>query len=176
MGEFMDQIPDGIQNHLRDITQTSGLEYNDESLEKMAQAWLEKKKAFEDNIESQSMEELTSFSKEDDRGVLVMTYSGSLLNAGPVKDNGRNIEYTSIGIRADVPDSAVGENAAFGEDVEVDKEIKFQSGPIKSTSAVFKIAVCKENVGTEEQEETLKNVTEVLEEEFTKINKTLILE
>ncbi|MBN2041049.1 MAG: hypothetical protein JW864_13485 [Spirochaetes bacterium] len=176
MGEFMDQIPGGIQSHLREIIQTSGLENNDESLEKMAQAWLEKQKAFEENIESQSMEELDTFSKDDERAVLVMTYSGSLLNAGPIKDSGRNIEYTSIGIRADVPNSAVGDNAVFSDDVEVDKELSFESGPIKSTSAVFKIAVCKENASFEEQEETLKNVTEVLEEEFTKINKTLILD
>lgn len=176
MGEFFDQIPANLQSHLRDITKTSGLEYGDESLERMAQAWLEKKNAFEDKIQSLFMEELESFPKDDERGALVMTYSGSLLNAGPVKDDARSIEYTSIGIRADVPDSATGDDAVLEEDIEVDKEIKFKSGPIKSTSAVFKIAVCKEDVSVEDQEETLSNATLALEEVFTKINKTLILD
>jgi hypothetical protein len=176
MGEIFNQIPVNLQDHLRDITKSSRLEFNDESLEKMAEAWMDKKNAFEEKIESLSMEELDCLGKDDEHGALIMTYSGSLLNAGPVQDGVRSIEYTSIGIRTDVPKSAKGNNAVFSEDVEVDKEIKFKSGPIKSTSAVFKIAVCNDEAGAEEQEETLKNATIALEEEFTNINRTVILE
>jgi hypothetical protein len=175
MSEYFDQLPVAIQDHIREITKTSGLEYNDESFERMAQGWIEKKNAFEENIASLFMEEFTDFSKDDERGALIMTYSGSLLTAGPMQGNSRPVEYISIGLRADVPKSVKG-NGNFAEDIEVDKEVIFKSGPIKSTSAVYKIAVCKKNVSAEEQQETLNNATVALEEEFTKINKTIILE
>jgi hypothetical protein len=175
MGEYFNQLPINIQEHIKEITKTSGLEYNDESFEKMSQGWIEKKNAFEENIASLFMEEFNTFEKDDERGVLIMTYSGSLLTAGPVQGDSRTIEYISVGIRADVPKSVTG-NGNFAEDVEVDKEVRFKSGPIKSTSAVYKIAVCKENISAEEQLETLNNATVALEEEFTNINKTIILE
>ncbi len=175
MGEYFDKLPAAIQEHIREITKTSGLEYNDDSFERMAQGWTEKKNAFEDNISSLFMEELNNFGKDDERGALIMTYSGSLLTAGPVESDSRTIEYISIGLRSDVPKSVSGKGN-FSEDVEVDKEALFKSGPIKSTSAVYKIAVCKKNVSAEEQLETLNNATVALEEEFTNINKTVILE
>ncbi|MBN2400917.1 MAG: hypothetical protein JXN64_00815 [Spirochaetes bacterium] len=175
MGEYFEQLPVTIKEHIQEITKTSGLEYNEESFEKMSQGWVEKKNAFEENIASLFMEELNSFSKDDERGVLIMTYSGSLLTAGPIQGDSRTIEYISIGIRSDVPKSVTG-NGSFAEDIETDKEVKFNSGPIKSTSAVYKIAVCKENISVEEQQETLNNATVALEEEFTNINKTIILE
>ncbi|MFH0974780.1 MAG: hypothetical protein V1874_03240 [Spirochaetota bacterium] len=175
MGDYFDQLPLNIREHIQQITKTSGMEYNDESLEKMSEGWSEKKKAFEEQIASSSMDDFDIFAKDDERGLLIMTYSGSLLTAGPVKDGARSIEYVSIGIRADVPKSLTG-NGNFAEDVEVDKEVKFKSGPIKSTSAVYKIAVCKEELSSEEQQETLNNATLALEEEFTNINKTIILE
>ena len=175
MGEYFNQLPINIQEHIKEITKTSGLEYNNESFEKMSQGWIEKKNAFEENIASLFMEEFNTFEKDDQRGVLIMTYSGSLLTAGPVQGDSRTIEYISVGIRADVPKSVTG-NGNFAEDVEVDKEVIFKSGPIKSTSAVYKIAVCKENISAEEQLETLNNATVALEEEFANINKTIILE
>jgi hypothetical protein len=175
MGEYFDQLPAAIQEHIREITKTSGLDYNDDSFERMGQGWVEKKKAFEENIASLFMEEFTNFSMNDERGALIMTYSGSLLTAGPMQGNSRPIEYISIGLRADVPKSVTGKGN-FADDVEIDKEAVFTNGPIKSTSAVYKIAVCKENVSAEEQQETLNNATVALEQEFTNINKTLILE
>ena len=47
MGEFFDQVPGNIHEHIQDITKTSGLEDNEESWEKMAQAWIEKRDTFE---------------------------------------------------------------------------------------------------------------------------------
>ena len=176
MGECFDRLPVNLRDHIEDITKTSGLEYNDESLEKMAEAWMEKKNAFEEKIQSLSMEELDSFAKDDEKGALVLTYSGSLLSVGPVENNVRVVEYTSIGIRADVPKSAVGKSSVLADDIEIDKEVKFKSGPVKSTSQVYKIAVFKEELSAIDQLETLNNATIALEEEFTHINKTIIMD
>jgi hypothetical protein len=175
MGEYFNQIPVNLQEHIQDITRTSGLEYNDESIEKMAQAWIEKKNAFEEETSSQAMEDVTVFSEDDERGALVLTYSGSLLSVGPLQKGVRRVEYSSIGIRSDVPASAVGERSVLGDDIEIDKEVTFKSGPIKNTSLVYKLAVCEDELSAEAQLETLNNATVALEEEFTNINKTIIL-
>ncbi|KKK73521.1 hypothetical protein LCGC14_2892980, partial [marine sediment metagenome] len=40
MGEFLDKIPENIQDHIREITKTSGLPPDEESVEKIAKGWL----------------------------------------------------------------------------------------------------------------------------------------
>ena len=174
MSEFLDQIPEDIQDHIKDITKTSGLPDNDESIEMIAQAWLEKKNVFEEKIEEMNMEELDSFDKEDERGAIVLTYSGSIVNVGPMVDDVRNVEYTSIGIRSDVPDSANNDKSKLGGDINIDETIEFEVGPVKSTSQIFKIAVCKGDLSADEQEEKLKETTVILSDEFAKINSTII--
>ncbi len=174
MGEFLDQIPGDIQQHIKDLSKASGVGEDEESVEKMAQAWLEKKDCFESKISEQDMEEVESFSKDEEKGALVLTYSGSLLNVGPLVDDVRNVEYTSVGIRTDVPQTASGDNAKLAGDIIVGKGADFEVGPVKTTSAIHKIAVCKEELSPEEQEETLSNATVMLSEDFVKINQTII--
>ena len=176
MGVYLDQIPADIQDHIRTITKSSGLPDTEESVETIAEAWLEKKRIFEEEIQKQSMEEVDEFGQDEDRGALVMTYSGSLLTLGPLSDGARKVDYLSIGLRQDVPESAHHGTAKLTEDLSVDQVASFAPGPIKQSSAIFKIAVASEELDVEEEEELLSNVTEVLTEEFVQVNKTVILE
>jgi hypothetical protein len=43
MGEYLDQVPGEVQDHIRQITKSSGLPDTEESVEMIAQGWLEKK-------------------------------------------------------------------------------------------------------------------------------------
>lgn len=176
MGEFLDQIPENIQGHIKEITKTSGLPDEEASVEKIAQAWLEKKKAFEDQVQNVNMIEVETLAKDDAKGFLAMTNSGSLVNAGPLVDGVRKAEYSSIGIRADVPPTAEKEGVTLTKDVSAGDTIEFENGPVKSTSAIFKIAVCEEGLGAEEQTEKISQATQILQDEFTKVNKTIISE
>lgn len=176
MGEFLDQVPEGIQQHIRDITKTSGLEDTEESVEKMAQGWLEKKSIFEEKIASMDMEEIEMLEKDREDGVLCMTASGSLVNVGPLVEGGRRVEYTSIGIRADVPPAAEKEGSVLAGDIKVGQSIEFEVGPVKSTSELFKIAICKGDLSAEEQGEKITQATQVLQDEFVKVNKTVVIE
>lgn len=175
MGEFFAQIPENIQGHIRDITKSSGLDESEESVEKMAEAWLEKKGIFETKIKVLGMEELSHLDMDDEKGVIALTYSGSLINVGPLVDGRRTVMYMSIGIRGDVPDSVKGSNGKLARDINIDEEIEFASGPIKSTSAIYKIAACKGNLIAYEQEKTLTKATQIITEEFTAVNKTILL-
>ena len=176
MGEFFDQVPLTVKEHIKDITRTSGLPNDDDSLELMAESWLGKMEAFDREAESHNMEVVACLDKDEERGGIVMTYSGSLINIGPLVDGKRTVEYQSIGLRSDVPDSAEHNSSVLAHDVDVDKEVDFSEGPVASTSAAFKIALCNDDLSIEDQEEVLSNATMILSKEFADINKTLIME
>jgi hypothetical protein len=148
----------------------------DESVEKISQGWLEKKDSFEQQIEKQSMEELESFAKDEERGALAMTYSGSLITIGPLQDDKRRVEYASIGLRQDVPDNAVDDSSSLAEDLSIDSEAVFEQGPIQKSSPIFKIAVYTEELDPDLEEEKLLEATQILTEEFVEVNKTIIVE
>ncbi|MBN1500352.1 MAG: hypothetical protein JW982_09355 [Spirochaetes bacterium] len=175
MGTFLDTIPAEVQVQIKDITKTSGLEYNDESIEMMAQAWVEKKNIFEEKISEFGMSETDFLDKDDERGALLMTNSGSLLNIGPMIDGKREVEYTSIGIRKDVPASASNVNSVLASDIEVNQALDFEVGPVSSTSNIFKIAVVDDAESIEDEQETLKSATMIITDEFMDVNKTIIV-
>jgi hypothetical protein len=174
MGEHFEQIPTNIQEHIKDILKTSGLPDTLESLDAMSEAWLKKKEAFETEIEKLKMEEVDMLAKDDAHGALVLTYSGSLVNIGPLLDDGRKVEYVSIGIRHDVPESATDNNSTLTGDVFLDEEIEFDKGPVKMTSAAYKIALCKNPVSAKQETKSLSKATMILSNKFTDINKTVI--
>jgi hypothetical protein len=142
----------------------------------ISQAWLEKKETFERRIEQFNMEETDNFEKEDENAALMMTYSGSILSIGPVVDGVRKVEYSSIGMRKDVPESASDESSTLSRDVQLDDEVVFDKGPIRKSSPIFKIALFTEELDSEEQEEKLSDATQMLTEDFVQVNKTVIIE
>jgi hypothetical protein len=152
----------------------SGLPEGEESVEIISQGWLEKMNVFEEQIQKMEMEEVDLLEKDDEKGALVLTYSGSLVNLGPLVDNVRKVQYASIGLRSDVPGVAEKEGSILAKDVAVDDTIEFDVGPVKSTSQIFKIAVLTGNPTAEEQEERITEATQIIQEEFVEVNKTII--
>lgn len=176
MGEMLDKIPERVRDHVRSIAAGSGLPEGEESVEAIAGAWLEKKEVFEKQIAESGMEEVDEFPHDSENGALLLTYSGSLLTIGPMEDDLRRVEYRSIGLRQDVPESAEMEESKLKEDVAVDEIASFEPGPIKQSSAIFKIAVPKEELSPEEETELLAGLTQVVTQEFIDINKTVATE
>ena len=175
MTDLLLDLPEYIQDHIKEITRTSGLPDNDESIEKIAQAWLEKKHIFEDNIKDMDMEELDDFAIDEEKGAIMMTYSGSLINIGPDVDGTRRVEYFSIGLREDVPDTLSSEECELANEVIVNEPAEFKIGPVKKTSPIFKIAVCKDELDKDEEEELLKNASTMIVDDFVEVNKTLMV-
>ncbi len=172
--EIFNTLSAVIQSHVKLIAKTSGLPVNDETYELLASAWVEKKQCFEDAIAENSLEEVPFFALDDAKGALVLTYSGSLINIGPLVDGKRRAEYTSVGLRTDVPKTAVEENTVVSTDVETDNVVVFTKGPIQQSSPVFKIAVSTEKMEADEEEELLTRVSQEVTEEFVEVNKTII--
>ncbi len=175
MGEKLDRLESHIQEHVRLIAKTAGIPQTEEALEDIARAWWEKKESFEQKIQAEGMEEKEHLAKDDVLGAVLLTYSGSLLLLGPLgEDNTRRAGYFSIGLRQDVPDAAEVEKASLKKDVSVDSEVFFEKGPIQKSSPIFKIAVPREELAADDQEELLGNVTQVITEDFVEVNKTVI--
>jgi hypothetical protein len=163
-----------IQNHMKQMAKASGLPSDDETLEKLADAWVEKMRAFNDGITENALELVESFSRSDPKGAVALTYSGSLLNIGPLVDGNRRVEYSSIGLRTNVPSSAIEEKSVLASDAETDEVISFTKGPIQQSSPIYKIAVSTLTLDAAEEEELLTCVTQNIAEEFVEVNKTIV--
>ncbi|MFP4491234.1 MAG: hypothetical protein ACLFNZ_07145 [Spirochaetaceae bacterium] len=165
-----------IRQHIQQLVKTAGLPDTEESLEILERGWEEKLNTFEREAAERDMEMVENFDAEDERGALLMTYSGSLINLGPKGEEGRFIAYHSIGVRNDVPESAEADGSDLAEDVIIDEGARFTNGPIKKSSPIFKIAVIVEEMEEEEQEEQLAEMTQILTDDFIEVNKTIIQE
>lgn len=176
MGIFLDQVPEEIQDHIRDIAATSGLPQGDDAVEAISEGWLEKQRLFEEKTAELNMETVDELAADFPRGALVITYSGSLLTIGPQKDQQRRIEYTSIGLRHDVPDALLSEQTAIKGSILVNSPARFTDGPIEQSSLIYRIAIHREELEAEEENKRLNSATQIISESFADVNKSLDLE
>ncbi len=174
MSETFDQLPAAIQVHIKNITQAAGLSESEESYEKLASGWQEKEIVFAKELSEQGMVEVTTLKKENQKGAIALTYSGSLVLIGPLLENKRKCGYNSIGIRKDVPKTIVDEESILADDIQIDQPIKFEIGPVQSTSAIYKIAICEDELGALEEQEKISEVTVIVAGEFADINKAIV--
>lgn len=174
MGEYFEQLPPNIQVHVKEITKSSGLPEGEKSIELISRAWLEKRRMFEEQIRNLHMEEIDHLGKDDQRGALMLTYSGSLLSMSTLSSGSRGVEYASIGLRKDVPASLQKEATRTIGDICADHILEFENGPIKKSSPILKIAVCAPDVSPAEQEKRIREATIFLTNGFVKINRTYI--
>ncbi len=173
MSDYTSRLTDTIRSHLASLLENSGLPDTAESLETIARAWFGKKEMFEAQIKALDMQELETFDEGDTRGALLLTYSGSLVSLGPLSRGGRSVEYASIQLRTDVPHLAVMDGSVLESGLALDQDAKFSEGPVKSTSALLKIAACAPEVPPEEQEKRIREATIFLTNGFVKINRTV---
>lgn len=176
MEYYFAQVSEEVQNHLKQLVGSVNLPAGEDALEILAKGWLEKEDIFNSQTVDRNLEESDSFPVEEPRGGLIMTYSGSLLTIGPITDEGRKVEYASVGLRTDVPESAEKEGSVISMDILLGEPAEFLLGPIKKSSPVYKIALVKEEMPLEEEEELLSEMTKVMADDFVEINKTLIME
>jgi nucleoid DNA-binding protein len=175
MGKSFDSLPEQIQTHLRELIHASGIADNEESLEDVSRNWMEKKNLFDGQIKSLDMMETGIFAADNPSGALALTYSGSLISIGPLRGRDRRIEYYSLKLRADVPELLKNPAGRISADTGKDTILEFEEGPIKSTSALFTMAVFPEGVRPEEQETRLHEAVVFLTHCFVKINRSLAI-
>ena len=169
------EIPKEIEAHLERILESSQEEWSREAGagEKLKALWLKKDVLFDEQIALLGMERVDSLDKSDPRGMLLLTFSGSLVSLGYGSE--RWMEYASIKFRSDVPDIVRCDKTSLAENLQAGKTAQFQSGPLKNTSALFKIVVCREGVSPSEQDKRIREATVFLTNSFVHMNRDLTL-
>lgn len=176
MGTF-NNLTASIQDHiLRNVLAPAHITDSEQNRDALANFWLEKEKAFLTQLKEMGMEEVDSLKKDEPKGILGLTYSGSLIGIGPIEGDARRIIYSSIGMRTDVPDQAVSEQSGLDSDPQVDQELFVTSGPIKKSSPLYKLAVISNLISIEDQRETIDEATRIITEEMVDLNKTVVVE
>ena len=173
MEESTTNLPEYIKKHLESVLKTSGMPDSQDSYEKITKIWVEKKEMFEAQTKNLDMIEVESFELEDKKAILILTFSGSLVSLGPLSNDKRWLEYASIKLRNDVPDIVQAEKVILDENIVNNRGIIFNEGPIKNTSAVFKITTFDDDVPLDEQEKRIREATIFLTNGFIKINRSI---
>jgi nucleoid DNA-binding protein len=128
---------------------------------------------FEAQIRMLDMIETDSMARDVKKPALLYSYSGSLISVGALKAGKRAVEYTSIKLRSDVPDLVIIPETSLANDIKIDTCLEFAEGPIKSTSSLFKIVCCKDDVKIDEQEKRIREASIFLTNGFTKVNRKM---
>ncbi len=169
---FID-LPQEIKSHMESLISSSNLPDTGEFRDLLADTWDRKGILFEQQTRFLRMELIDSFGMDDERGIIVLTYSGSIISIGPKEEGQREVEYASIHLRSDVPKTISIQSAELAEDVRGGRAIQFSKGPLKKTSAVYKIAVCDESVPPEQQKDRIREGMIFLTNGFMKINRSI---
>lgn len=172
MSLIKDMHPDVLE-HLQLLSEKYG-DRGGSYLKSLTRAWQKKEKTFMKQVKTFHMSIETSLSRNEERAFILLTFSGSILGAGPVSEDGtRQIIYASIGQRKDVPEKLLENSMTLKGDIELDREAVFGGGSFKKSSPVYKIALMSQ-VGVSRQTKQLEDATRIMTKEFVSINNTLI--
>jgi len=174
MNTVIQTVPDLVAEHLREAASRFGLENSETTYLSLEKGWTEKMIVFEQEMSDLGMQDTAEFDPLDERAALFLTYSGSLLSLGPIVDGAREIRYTSIGFRKDVPESLVLDNANIAEPAFLGKPVSFKEGPIKQTSPLYKIVVPPASMEKEDQTCLIEDAVTVISEKFSDMNQDLL--
>ena len=166
-------LPEYIQEHLKGLVLSSNISDHDSGLEILAKNWIDKRDLFEAQTKALDMVNAQEFDVGSNGGALMLTLSGSLIRIGTLNDGSRPVEYYSIKLRKDVPDAIKIESAKIKACARLNQILEFDSGPLQKTSAIYRIAVFKDDISNEVQEIRLHEAIIFLTNGFVKINRTL---
>lgn len=198
--EEKNQIPSEILSHLRGLIRDTGLPDTGETLDRFAAIWLEKQRLFEAQTSLLELQNSPSLEREDTRGMLLLTRSGSLISlyaaredveegsAGAEKGAAegaqesaaeglssavRDFEYAGISLRTDVPELIRGQGVSLLNSPETGAPLEMSGTQIKKTSPIYRIAVCPKGLKPDEQDTRIREATIFITNGFLKINKSL---
>lgn len=164
-------IPVEVAEHLQELVASSTEDWalKPDAVPKMKELWLEKNRLFEEQMRLLGMSFVESAAADESRGMILTTYSGSLVALGP--GSSRRFEYASIKLRSDVPDIIREEKVSVEGPLRVGGKAAFTGSPVKHTSAVYRIAVVPENISVDEQEQRIREAMVFLTNSFVHLNR-----
>lgn len=166
-------LPVEIRDQIDTLLEEGGKTVDGAKRERFAQAWKKKHDLFTGQISNIGMEIIERLETGDDRGMILLTYSGSLISLGTGPNGKRWLEYASIKFRDDVPDFVRGQGISLPSAVAQGTAATFDGSPLKQSSAIYRIAVCPSGTSVADQEQRIREATIYLTNGFIKINRTI---
>ncbi len=165
------EIPAEVAAHLSELVKSSDEVWAREegALDKLRNLWQDKQRLFTEQIELMGMEFIDSAAADDPRGMILITFSGSLVALGPGVE--RKFAYASIKMRSDVPDILNAENSTVTDTVKVGVGASFDGAPVKKTSAIYRIAAVPASLSFDEQESRIREAMVFLTASFVHLNR-----
>jgi hypothetical protein len=171
MSKLLNKLPEKIKRQIINITKFSSLPDCEKSIITITKLWLKKEEVFLKELKKFKMIETDLIEMTDTNGAIILTYSGSILKISPEIENARRIEYTSIGLRKDVPENLVVDDVKLAYDIILDEPVEFANSKIRSTSPTYKIGVCNKTATFKDQFESLDTITNLIYKNFVDLNR-----
>ena len=175
----INDLPEAIRKHLLGLAREQGRLEDHDYLQTMTDVWYQKEELFRQQVKAVKLELVDSVSNKDTRGMMVLSYSGSILCIGPVFLTSTNInfsrwiEYSSIKFRTEVPDIIMEKTATLPSEISVGKSVQLGNSRLKATSPAYLIAVCPEGINEEEQDKRIRESAVFITAGFMKYNQSL---
>ena len=167
-----ESLPEEIRGQIRLLLEESGNAADGDAAEQYARIWEKKFELFTAQVSNVGMEIINKIEKDDARGAILLTYSGSLVSLGPAREGKRWLEYASIKFRTDVPDYVRGQGVSLASPVTQGSVAEFEGSPLKKSSAIYRIAACPVGTTEGDQDERIREATIFLTNGFMRINRT----
>jgi len=173
-----EELPDEIRRQIDSLIPGSALAAvpQDQARERFAAVWANKYAMFAGQIANLDMELVEELAADDERGAILLTYSGSLISFGTLQQNKRWLEYASVKFRSDVPELVKSSTISLAGPVRQDAVAEFSGSPLKHSSSIFRIAVCPASTALRDQEQRLREATIFLTNGFVKLNRSIAIE
>ncbi len=172
-------LPNAIQHHLAGLAADLKRQNDPEYMKMLSDVWFRKEELFRQQVRAMKLVFTDEVSNRDTRGMMVLTYSGSILSIGPVFltstniNSSRWIEYSSIKLRTEVPDILIEKNATISAPLFAGKPVLLENSRVKATSPAYMLAVCPEGLNEEEQDKRIRESSVFITAGFMKYNRSL---
>jgi hypothetical protein len=131
MDDLLQKMPEALGNHLKSLMKVCGFDTDHGA-----------RKKFDKIVDHQGFHAMARIEPGFKEGIVILTYSGSLLTLSPENEDGtREIVYNSIDMRKDVVQKTTENRAQVEFPLELHKPLLANEGKIKKTSPVLGMAV-----------------------------------
>jgi hypothetical protein len=148
MDPILEKLPKTLSSYLGDLMTEEGFIQEDKR-RRFVKNWIKKRALFDKIVEHNGFELTDKIGLESKNGILVVTYSGSLLTiSGEKPDKTRDVLYESIKLRQGNYPKTEETSITIDFPIEVNKPVNVNGGKLVRTSPVFSLAIEKESLDT----------------------------
>ena len=142
MHKILEKLPKNLAAYLQKLMVDEGFDTDNTSRERFLKGWLKKRALFDKIAEHNGFVLIDRIEEDFRAGVLVFSYSGSLLTISAQQEDGtRDVLYESINLRQDKFPKIEEQSIKVKFPIELNQPVLAEGKRIVKTSPVFAIAI-----------------------------------